>query len=231
MDNVVLTWIGHSCFRIDVNDTMVLIDPFITGNPSAKVKADELWPDIIAVTHGHWDHLGDTVEIAKRAGCTVVCIHELSQYLKSKDIKTEGMNIGGTVKIGNLSFTMTDARHSSSIDEAGRKIDGGRAAGFVIKACERSIYHAGDTGLFGDMTLISRLYDPEIALLPIGGRYTMGPEDAALAVEMLRPRTVVPMHYNTFDGIAQDSQYFVSLVKTVSDAEVLIMEIDCPIIL
>jgi Predicted Zn-dependent hydrolases of the beta-lactamase fold len=231
MDNVVLTWIGHSCFRIDVNDTMVLIDPFITGNPSAKVKADELWPDIIAVTHGHWDHLGDTVEIAKRAGCTVVCIHELSQYLKSKNIKTEGMNIGGTVKIGNLSFTMTDARHSSSIDEAGRKIDGGRAAGFVIITGERSIYHAGDTGLFGDMTLISRLYDPEIALLPIGGRYTMGPEDAALAVEMLRPRTVVPMHYNTFDGIAQDSQYFVSLVKTVSDAEVLIMEIDCPIIL
>ncbi|MDK2826804.1 MAG: hypothetical protein PWQ44_1984 [Methanolobus sp.] len=231
MDNVVLTWIGHSCFRIDVNDTMVLIDPFITGNPSAKVKADELWPDIIAVTHGHWDHLGDTVEIAKRAGCTVVCIHELSQYLKSKNIKTEGMNIGGTVKIGNLSFTMTDARHSSSIDEAGRSMDGGRAAGFVIITGERSIYHAGDTGLFGDMTLISRLYDPEIALLPIGGRYTMGPEDAALAVEMLRPRTVVPMHYNTFDGIAQDSQYFVSLVKTVSDAEVLIMEIDCPIIL
>jgi L-ascorbate metabolism protein UlaG (beta-lactamase superfamily) len=231
MDNVTLTWIGHSCFRIDVNDIMVLVDPFITGNPSAKVKADELNPDIIAVTHGHSDHLGDTVEIAKRTGCTVVCIHELSQYLKPKGIITEGMNIGGTIKIGNLSFTMTDARHSSSIDEAGREIDGGRAAGFVIKAGEKSIYHSGDTGLFGDMALISRLYSPEIALLPIGGRYTMGPEDAALAVEMLRPQTVVPMHYNTFEAIAQDSQYFISLVKTVSDAEVVIMEIDCPIIL
>ncbi|TQD24471.1 metal-dependent hydrolase [Methanolobus vulcani] len=231
MDNVTLTWIGHSCFRIDVNDTMVLVDPFITGNPSAKVKADELYPDIIAVTHGHSDHLGDTVEIAKRTGCTVVCIHELSQYLKSRDITTEGMNIGGTVNIGNISFTMTDAKHSSSIDEAGREIDGGRAAGFVIKAGEKSIYHAGDTGLFGDMALISRLYSPEIALLPIGGRYTMGPEDAALAVEMLRPKTVVPMHYNTFEAIAQDSQYFINLVKTVSDAEVIIMEIDCPIIL
>nr|WP_321498073.1 metal-dependent hydrolase [uncultured Methanolobus sp.] len=231
MDNFVLTWIGHACFRIDVDDTMILIDPFITGNPSAKVKADELCPDIIAVTHGHWDHLGDTVEIAKRTGCTVVCIHELSQYLKSKGVKTEGMNIGGTVKMGDISFTMTDARHSSSIDEAGREIDGGRAAGFVIKTGERSIYHSGDTGLFGDMALISRLYSPEIVLLPIGGRYTMGPEDAALAVEMLRPRMVVPMHYNTFEGIAQDCQYFVSLVKTVSDAAVLIMEIDYPIIL
>ena len=192
MNNVVLTWIGHSCFRIDVDDIMILIDPFITGNPSAKVNVNDLCPDIIAVTHGHWDHLGDTVQIAKRTGCTVVCIHELSQYLKSKDIKTEGMNIGGTIVIGNISFTMTNAMHSSSIDEAGREIDGGKAAGFVIKAGERSIYHAGDTGLFGDMALISRLYNPEIALLPIGGRYTMGPEDAALAVEMLRPEIVVP---------------------------------------
>ena len=231
MDNFVLTWLGHSCFRIDVAGTMVLIDPFITGNPSAKVKADELYPDIIAVTHGHNDHLGDTVEIAKRTGCTVVCIHELSKYLKSKDVKTEGMNIGGTVKIGDLSFTMTDARHSSSIDEAGREIDGGRAAGFIIKAGERSVYHAGDTGLFGDMELISRLYSPDVAILPIGGRYTMGPEDAALAVEMLRPKTVVPMHYNTFGVISQDPQVFAGYVKTVSDADVIIMEIDCPVFL
>ncbi|WP_407282091.1 metal-dependent hydrolase [Methanolobus sp. WCC1] len=231
MNNVVLTWIGHSCFRIDVDDIMILIDPFITGNPSAKVNVNDLCPDIIAVTHGHWDHLGDTVQIAKRTGCTVVCIHELSQYLKSKDIKTEGMNIGGTIVIGNISFTMTNAMHSSSIDEAGREIDGGKAAGFVIKAGERSIYHAGDTGLFGDMALISRLYNPEIALLPIGGRYTMGPEDAALAVEMLRPEIVVPMHYNTYEAILQDSQYFASLVKTVSNADVFIMEIDSPIIL
>jgi L-ascorbate metabolism protein UlaG (beta-lactamase superfamily) len=231
MNNFSLTWIGHSCFRIDFDDTMVLIDPFITGNPSAKVSPDELCPDIIAVTHGHGDHLGDTVDIAKRTGCKVVCIHELSQYLKSKGIETEGMNIGGKVKVGNFSFTMTDARHSSSIDESGRQIDGGRAAGFIIEFGNRSIYHAGDTGLFGDMSLISRLYHPEIAILPIGGRYTMGPEDAALAVEMLRPQMVVPMHYNTFDVIAQDSQYFMSLVKTMSDADVVIMKIDYPIIL
>jgi L-ascorbate metabolism protein UlaG (beta-lactamase superfamily) len=231
MDNFVLTWLGHSCFRIDVAGIMVLIDPFITENPSAKVKADELFPDIIAVTHGHSDHLGDTVEIAKRTGCTVVCIHELSKYLKSKGVKTEGMNIGGTVKVRNLIFTMTDARHSSSIDEAGREIDGGRAAGFIIKAGETSVYHAGDTGLFGDMELISRLYSPDVAILPIGGRYTMGPEDAALAVEMLRPKTVVPMHYNTFDVISQDPQVFEGYVKTVSDADVLIMEIDCPVFL
>ncbi|MBP1910264.1 metal-dependent hydrolase [Methanolobus bombayensis] len=231
MENLVLTWLGHSCFQIDLEDITVLIDPFITGNPSATVRADELFPDIIAVTHGHSDHLGDTVEIAKRSGSKVVCIHELSQYLKSKNVKTEGMNIGGTVNIGNLSFTMTDARHSSSIDESGREIDGGKAAGFIIKADDRSIYHAGDTGLFGDMALISRLYKPDVAILPIGGRYTMGPEDAALAVKMLRPQIAIPMHYNTFDVISKDPNVFASHVKTMSNADVIIMEIDSPIIL
>lgn len=231
MENLVLTWLGHSCFQIDLEDITVLIYPFITGNPSATVRADELFPDIIAVTHGHSDHLGDTVEIAKRSGSKVVCIHELSQYLKSKNVKTEGMNIGGTVNIGNLSFTMTDARHSSSIDESGREIDGGKAAGFIIKADDRSIYHAGDTGLFGDMALISRLYKPDVAILPIGGRYTMGPEDAALAVKMLRPQIAIPMHYNTFDVISKDPNVFASHVKTMSNADVIIMEIDSPIIL
>ena len=231
MDDFVLTWIGHACFQIDVADTTVLIDPFVTGNPSARVKAEELCPDIIAVTHGHWDHLGDTVEIASRTGCTVVCIHELSRYLKSKDVKTAGMNIGGTVQLGEISFTMTDARHSSSIDEAGREVDGGKAAGFIISAGGISVYHAGDTGLFGDMALISRLYDPDVALLPIGGRYTMGPEDAVLAVEMLRPRKVIPMHYNTFDSIVQDPHAFADKVKTVSDADVIIMGTGSQIIL
>lgn len=231
MDNLVLTWIGHSCFQIDVADTTVLIDPFIKGNPAARIEVDDLCPDVIAVTHGHRDHLGDTVEIAVRTKCTVVCIHELSQYLKSKGVKTAGMNIGGTVKIGKISFTMTDARHSSSIDEAGREVDGGNAAGFIIKTGDMSVYHAGDTGIFGDMALISRLYDPGVALLPIGGRYTMGPEDAVLAVEMLHPKIVVPMHYNTFDVIVQDPHAFADQVKMTSDTNVVIMEPGSQIIL
>ncbi|WP_407356230.1 metal-dependent hydrolase [Methanolobus sp. WCC5] len=225
MGDIRLTWLGHSCFQLDSAGITVLIDPFITGNPGALVRVEDLKPDVIAVTHGHRDHLGDAVSIAKRTSCTVICIHELSRYLKSKSVNTLGMNIGGTVDFEGILFTMTDARHSSSIDEAGQGIDGGRAAGFVIKAGDVSVYHAGDTGLFGDMELISRLYHPDVAILPIGGRYTMDARDAALAVGMLRPRIAIPMHYNTFDVISQDPNIFLTYVKTVSDAEVIIMDV------
>ncbi|WP_406661273.1 metal-dependent hydrolase [Methanolobus sp. ZRKC3] len=225
MNKVRLTWLGHSCFEI-FSGKVILIDPFIDENPVATVSASELDPDIIAVTHGHSDHLGDTVEIAKRTGCTVVCIHEVSQYLKSKGIQTIGMNIGGTVKVDDISFTMTDARHSSSIDESEWSFDGGRAAGFVITINDISIYHAGDTGLFRDMELISELYKPDVAIVPIGGRYTMDVRDAAVAVRMLQPKLAIPMHYNTFEQIEQDPIIFRDLVKTMSNADVLIMDVN-----
>lgn len=228
MSNVKLTWLGHSCFEIK-SGKMILVDPFIDENPAATVSASELKPDIIAVTHGHSDHLGDTVSIAQRTGCTVVCIHEISQYLKSKGIQTVGMNIGGTVKIGDISFTMTDANHSSSIDESGWSFDGGRAAGFVISSNDVSIYHAGDTGLFRDMELISELYHPDVALLPIGGRYTMDPRDAAVAVRMLQVKLVIPMHYNTFEQIEQDPMIFVNSVKALTEADILVMDINSSI--
>lgn len=228
MSNVKLTWLGHSCFEIK-SGKMILVDPFIDENPAATVSASELKPDIIAVTHGHSDHLGDTVSIAQRTGCTVVCIHEISQYLKSKGIQTVGMNIGGTVKIGDISFTMTDAHHSSSIDESGWSFDGGRAAGFVISSNDVSIYHAGDTGLFRDMELISELYHPDVALLPIGGRYTMDPRDAAVAVRMLQVKLVIPMHYNTFEQIEQDPMIFVNSVKALTEADILVMDINSSI--
>ncbi len=226
-----MTWLGHSCFQIDTAGKTILIDPFISDNPAATVLAEDLDPDIIAVTHGHGDHLGDTADIAKRTGCTVVCIHELSQYLRSKGVNTAGMNIGGTIELEGVHFTMTDARHSSSIDEAGWNFDGGRAAGFILRIGSTSIYHAGDTGIFGDMELISKLYRPDIAILPIGGRYTMDPQDAALAVEMLEPRIVIPMHYNTFEVIEQDPNIFASSVKSISEAKVMIMEVNDPVFL
>ncbi|WP_340820828.1 metal-dependent hydrolase [Methanolobus sp. WCC4] len=231
MEKVELTWLGHSCFQIEFSGITVLIDPFITDNPKAEVKADELEPDIIAVTHGHSDHFGDTVSIAQRTGCTVVCIHEISQYLRQKGIVTSGMNIGGNIEVDGIRFIMTDARHSSSIDESGWSFDGGRAAGFIVKAGDISIYHAGDTGLFGDMELISRLYSPDVAILPIGGRYTMDAKDAALAVQMLRPKIAIPMHYNTFDVIAQDPHIFAECTKSVPDTNVMIPEIGDSIIL
>jgi L-ascorbate metabolism protein UlaG (beta-lactamase superfamily) len=224
-DKLRLTWLGHSCFEVMGGKT-VLIDPFIDDNPAATVSSSDLDPDIIAVTHGHSDHLGDTVSIAQRTGCVVVCIHEISQYLKSKGIQTIGMNIGGTVKVDDICFTMTDARHSSSIDESGWKFDGGRAAGFVISYADISIYHAGDTGIFKDMELIFELYHPDVAIVPIGGRYTMDAKDAALAVKMLGAKIAIPMHYNTFEQIKQDPLIFKELVKTTSSADVLVLDVN-----
>jgi L-ascorbate metabolism protein UlaG (beta-lactamase superfamily) len=225
MGNVRLTWLGHSCFEVS-SKSRLLIDPFLDNNPAATVRSSEVETDFIAVTHGHFDHLGDTVSIARRTGCRVFCIHELSQYLRSRGVLTEGMNIGGTIKLGDIAVTMTPACHSSSIDEAGHLFDGGKAAGFIIRTGGVCIYHAGDTGLFRDMQLIGDLYKPDVAIIPIGGRYTMDAHDAALAVGMLRPKMIVPMHYNTYEHISQDPHIFSSEVKKVSDATVVILDVN-----
>ena len=225
MNNVRLTWLGHSCFEV-LSKYRLLIDPFLDNNPAATVRSIQVEPDFIAVTHGHFDHLGDTVRIARRTGCRVACIHELSQYLRSRGVLTEGMNIGGSIKLGDIVLTMTDACHSSSIDEAGHSFDGGKAAGFIIRVGDVCIYHAGDTGLFRDMQLIGDLYKPDVAIIPIGGRYTMDAHDAALAVGMLRPKVAIPMHYNTYDRISQDPSIFTSYVKKVSGTDVIILKVN-----
>lgn len=213
-----ITWLGHSCFEID----NILIDPFITENPESPRTLDQLKPEIIAVTHGHADHLGDTTELAKN-DCTVIAIHEIANYLRSFGINAIGMNIGGTVEIDGKKFIMTHAFHSSGIDEADFKWSGGSPAGYVIDIGAR-IYHAGDTSLFTDMKLIKELYTPEIALLPIGGVFTMGIKEAAIATSWLNPKIVIPMHYNTFPPIKQDPQKFVEAVKSVCDTEVVILK-------
>ena len=181
-------------------------------------------PDIIAVTHGHSDHLGDTIEIGKRTGCRIISIHEVANYIKSKGVFAEGMNKGGTINVEGITLTMTDALHSSSIDASGFSFDGGCPAGFVIGIAGHSIYHAGDTGVFGDMQLIGELYEPELALLPIGDRFTMGIKEAVKAIELLRPGIVVPMHYNTFDAIKQDPEEFRKAVEAKVDTKVVIMK-------
>jgi len=223
-----ITYHGHSCFEL-VNEKNILIDPFLSGNP--LYNGADVEPDIIAVTHGHSDHLGDTADIASRTGATVVCNHEIAKYLQSEGIMAEIMNIGGVFEIDDVTFAMTEARHSSSINNIHA---GGSAAGFVIS--ENSIdgnsnnndssiiYHAGDTGLFTDMELIADLHTPEICMLPIGGRYTMNPEDAAIAASWIGADIVIPMHYNTFDSIKQDPMEFVELVGNLCDSEVIIMK-------
>ncbi len=223
MAKVKITWLGHSAFLFEA-EKKVLIDPFISGNPKAPCSPEDLDPDIIAVTHGHADHLGDTIEIGARAGCRIISIHEVANYIKSKGVFAEGMNKGGTVDVDGITFTMTEALHSSSIDASGFSFDGGCPAGFVIGIGGHTIYHAGDTGVFGDMQLIRELYEPEIAFLPIGDKFTMGIKEAVKAVELIKPKIVIPMHYSTFDVIEQDPEEFKRAVEAKVDTKVIIMK-------
>ncbi|AKB48285.1 hypothetical protein MSKOL_2508 [Methanosarcina sp. Kolksee] len=223
MAGVMITWLGHSAFLFEA-DKKLLIDPFISGNPLAPCSPEELNPDIIAVTHGHRDHLGDTIEIGKRVGCRIISVHEVANYIKSKGVFAEGMGKGGTVNVEGMKLTMTEALHSSSIDASGFSFDGGSPAGFIIRINGHSIYHAGDTGVFGDMKLIGELYEPELALLPIGDKFTMGIKEATKAVELIQPKIVIPMHYSTFDVIKQDPEEFKRAVEAKVDTKVIIMK-------
>ena len=217
-----ITWHGHSAFELQ-DSLLTVIDPFFMGNPMADVKADDVDPDVIVVTHGHADHMGDTLTIAKRTGCTVVAINEIAKYIQSNGIDARGGNIGGTIDIDGATYTFVQAVHSNGIDEAGFGWDAGSPAGVVV-GDNVTVYHAGDTALFNDMALIRELYRPKVAMLPIGGRFTMDVNQALLAVKMLQPQFAIPMHYNTFDVIRADVGKFQRMVEDQTDAEVVIME-------
>jgi L-ascorbate metabolism protein UlaG (beta-lactamase superfamily) len=223
-----ITWFGHSAFLITTDENLrILIDPFISNNPSSPVTVEELYSDVILVTHGHADHFGDTMELANRTGALVVCNHEISVYLSKQGFETLGMNIGGTVKVQEIKITMVNALHSSDFDFIEEVSAGGSAAGFILELENgRKIYHAGDTGIFSDMrNVISHIYKPEIALLPIGDRYTMGPYEAAIAAEWLNPEKIIPIHYNTYPAIEQNPLEYSDLVrKSNRDVEVIILE-------
>ena len=218
-----ITWLGHAAFLLEGRDR-VLIDPFLTGNPKASTGQDKVECDVICVTHGHADHLGDAVEIARRTGATVASIVEMSMYIERCDVKSVGFNLGGTAKVGNTEMTMVPAFHSSSIGAPGLEFSAAMAVGLVVDT-EKPVYHAGDTCVFGDMKLIGELYRPEVALVPIGGFFTMDPRQAALATSLIEPKIVVPMHYGTWEPIDQDPKEFERLVKeSSSSAEVVILE-------
>jgi L-ascorbate metabolism protein UlaG (beta-lactamase superfamily) len=201
---VSITWLGHSTFIIGLpSGKRVITDPWL-GNPncpSAFAKPESLKPiDLILVSHGHSDHTGDVAAVARATGAPVVCIFELSQYLTDKGLQNvRDMSIGGTQEVAGVKVTMTQAIHSGSIVDDGRIVYLGGAAGFVLRAPRTpTIYFAGDTGIFGDMKVIAEIYKPEIAFLPIGDLYTMGPDTAAIASRWLGVRQVVPMHWGTF---------------------------------
>lgn len=215
-----VSWLGHSAFLIDGNDR-TLIDPFFTGNPNAAVSADKVDCDIICVTHGHGDHLGDAVNIARRTGATVASIVEMSDYLQKCGVNSIGFNLGGTAKIRNTKITMVPAFHSSSIAAPGLEFSAAMPVGMVISS-GKVVYHAGDTTVFGDMKLIGDLYKPDLAMLPIGGFFTMDPKGAALAVKLIRPKKVIPMHYGTWPPIEQDPKEFERLVRKSSKTKVII---------
>jgi L-ascorbate metabolism protein UlaG (beta-lactamase superfamily) len=205
-------WIGHAAFLLE-GSKRVLIDPFITGNPTAAIKADEVCADLIAVTHGHGDHLGDAVEISKRCDAPVICIHELSRYLARKNVEAVGMNIGGTAEVKGLKVTMVHALHSADTEEDESLITMGSAAGVIIEIDGVRVYHTGDTDVFLDMQLIGELHSPDIMLLPIGDWYTMGMRGAVKAIEFVKPKVAIPMHYNTFPVIRQNPDDFKRVVN------------------
>jgi len=222
MASMKITWLGHSAFLIEGRDR-VLIDPFLTGNPKAAARPEDLAADIICVTHGHFDHLGDAVAIARRTGADVASIVEMSAYLERCDVKSTGFNLGGTVRIRNTDITLVPAFHSSSIGAPGLEFSAAMPTGMVIDS-GKVIYHAGDTSVFGDMKLVGDLYKPHVALLPIGGFFTMDPRQAALATKLIKPKIVVPMHYGTWPPIEQDPKKFAALVKKSTKTKVVIME-------
>ena len=199
------TWLGHATFLMrSPGGKRILFDPWITGNPSSPPSAKTLGAlNLILVTHGHGDHTGDAVAAARSSGAQTIAPFELSQWLKGKGVKNvTGMNPGGTIEALGLSITMVPAVHSSSVEDEGRVVYTGLATGFVVKFENAlTIYFAGDTAVFGDMRLIGEMHKPDIAFLPIGDLYTMGPAQAAKACELLGVKQVVPMHFGTFPAL------------------------------
>jgi L-ascorbate metabolism protein UlaG (beta-lactamase superfamily) len=202
-----LTFLGHSCFLVETAQARLIIDPFLNDNPAAKIKAADVKCDYVLVSHGHEDHSGDAVEIAKKCNATVIANYELAEYLGAKGAKFHGMNPGGGHNFPFGRVKLTIAHHTSSVEAGLNPVYLGVACGILIQADGKTLYHAGDTGLFMDMQLIGRA-GIDVAMLPIGDNFTMGPEDAVTALDFLKPKLAVPIHFNTWPVIAQDGAAF-----------------------
>ncbi|HLN65079.1 MAG TPA: metal-dependent hydrolase [Symbiobacteriaceae bacterium] len=216
-----LRWFGHSAFELTDGKTTLLFDPFLTGNPKAPVTAEELHPQYILLTHFHGDHVGDTVAIAKRTGATVITTYEGGEDLAAQGLKVHTMALGGKFAFDFGLVRVTMAFHGSGFP-------GGHAAGFVVHMGSKRIYHAGDTCLFSDMKLLNGVIEQpgiDVALLPVGDNYTMGPEEAAIATEWIGPRVVIPMHWGTFPAIMPgDPAVFAQRVEAAGKTRVVTLQ-------
>jgi len=219
LNGIRITWLGHATFRIQTpKGKTVLIDPWVMGNPACpEVEKDVKAVDVMLCTHGHGDHIGDAVAIAKQHNPKVVGIPELCGWLEKKGVRnTAEMNKGGTQRVEDIKVTMVHADHSCGIQDGDQIIYGGEACGYVLEFENGiKIYHAGDTNVFGDMAIIRDLYAPEIVMLPIGDHYTMSPREAAYACGLLKPNTVIPMHFATFPLLTGRPGELAKLVKGI----------------
>jgi L-ascorbate metabolism protein UlaG (beta-lactamase superfamily) len=225
LNGIKLTWLGHATFRLQTPEgKTVLIDPWVMGNPMCPASEKDVKKvDVMLCTHGHGDHIGDAVEIAKRHKPSVIGIPELCGWLEKKGVqRTAMMNKGGTQTIGDIKVTMVHADHSCGIQDGDQLVYGGEACGYVIEFSNGvKIYHAGDTNVFGDMQIIRELYAPEIVMIPIGDHFTMGPREAAYACKLLKPGAVIPMHFGTFPVLTGTPS---ELQKLAPDVEVVAMQ-------
>jgi len=219
--SITLTWLGHSAFALEIDGHPVLFDPFLTGNPLASTTADQLEAEVILLSHAHGDHLGDTVDIAKRTGAPVITNFEIANWLEAKGVENAiGVNPGGTYRGDFLDAKWTIAHHSSSFPDG---TYGGQPNGFVVTADGKKLYFAGDTALFMDMQLIGEM-SIDVAFLPIGDFFTMGVEDSIRAIQYVRPKLVIPMHYNTFPPITQDVVDWANRVNRDTQATPVVLD-------
>ena len=214
-----IRFLGHAAVMLTEGETSVLVDPFLSGNPSAAVSPDEPRPSVIALSHGHGDHLGDTVAIAKRAGAPVVAVKEVADEVGEEGVDVFDPNLGGTVPFDWGWIKLVPAWHTSTT----HKGTTGIATGLVISLGGRIVYHLGDTALFSDLSLVGRRDPVDVALVPIGGHYTMDRVDAVAAVELVRPELVIPIHYDTFPPIETDARAFKADVEDRTDARCVVL--------